>query len=390
MIYEGTNTCFGIAGGADNGNNFYSSVGVATSLDYGHTWPTYRAKSGFSFVPLPGENPSQGPTAPAGALGSSACIGNDCAATPPPNYGRYPVLSPSVSMSTAMALGTPLPGSMGDSEMSAFLDDAGASPAQFVYAIYDYKAGTGVLTDPKAPGTGLMIARAQLNGGTAPLNFLKWNGQAFASAGVGGYDSPIFPNGSFTNCEGPSQLNFGASISYVDVTQQYLLTFVCDSPGDPALGQVAGAPRGGAWFYSTSYDLSDPTQWTPPREIAGSWSQFDQSSGCSDFKGFYPTLMSLGGKTGHLSAAGMCFTCGDVRPATFLPASIRRAPSRLPRQVLRRRLLRRLLPRFLSRTRSFGFGITRAKFADTAASYRSLQHQRRDAFFYGDSECAVD
>src|SRR5579864_2155225 len=307
MVYEGTNTCFGITGGANNGNNFYSSVGIATSLDYGHTWPTYRAKSGFSFVPLPGENPSQGPGAPAGALGSSVCLGNNCATTPPSNYGRYPVLSPSVSMSTAMALGTPLPSSMGDSEMSAFLDDAAANPAQYIYAVYDYKAGTGVLTDPKAPGSGLMMARAQLNGGTAPLNFLKWNGQAFAGAGVGGYDSLVFPTGPFGNCEGPAQLRYGASISYVDVTQQYLLTFVCDSPGDPALGQVTGAPRGGAWFYSTSYDLSDPTQWTAPREIAGSWSAFDQSGGCSGYKGFYPTLMSLGSKTGHLSASGYVF-----------------------------------------------------------------------------------
>ena len=307
MVYEGTNTCFGIAGGANNGNNFYSSVGIATSRDYGHTWPTYRAKSGFSFVPLPGENPSQGPTAPNGALSGSVCMGNNCAATPPPNYGRYPVLSPSVSMSSAMALGTSLPGSMGDSEISAFVDDASASPAQYIYAVYDYKAGTGVLTDPNAPGNGLMIARAELNGGTAPLNFLKWNGQAFSGAGRGGYDSLVFPTGPFANCEGPAQLIFGASISYVDVTQQYLLTFVCDSPGDPALGQVAGAARGGAWFYSTSYDLSDPTQWTAPQEIAGSWSAFDQSGGCSDYKGFYPTLMSLGSKTGHLSVSGYVF-----------------------------------------------------------------------------------
>ena len=57
MVYEGTNTCFGIAGGSNNGNNFYSSVGIATSQDYGHTWPTYRGNSAFSFVPLPGSEP---------------------------------------------------------------------------------------------------------------------------------------------------------------------------------------------------------------------------------------------------------------------------------------------------------------------------------------------
>ncbi len=307
MVYEGTNTCFGIASGSNNGNNFYSSVGIATSQDYGRTWPTYRGTTGFSFVPLPGANKNQGPGATTGALGSSVCEGNDCTTTPPANYGRYPVLSPSVSIGTAMALGTSLPGSMGDSEMSAFVDDASTNPAQYIYAVYDYKAGTGALTDPAAPNGGVMIARAQLNGGTAALSFLKWNGNAFAGAGMGGYDTLLFPTGPFSNCEGAAQLAYGASISYVDATQQYLLTFVCDSPGDPALGQVAGAARGGAWFYSTSYSLSDPTQWTPPQEIAGSWAPFDQSGGCSSYKGFYPTLMSPGAKTGHLSTSGYIF-----------------------------------------------------------------------------------
>ncbi|MGA2714607.1 MAG: IPT/TIG domain-containing protein, partial [Bryobacteraceae bacterium] len=226
---------------------------------------------------------------------------------PPANYGRYPVLSPSVSIVKAMASGAPLPSSMGDSEMSAFVDDAATNPAQYIYAVYNYKGGTGVLTDPNAPNNGVMIARAQLNGGTAPLSFLKWNGQGFGAAGMGGYDTPVFPSGSFSNCAGPGQISYGASISYVDVTQQYLLTFVCDSPGDPALGQVAGAPRGGAWFYSTSYSLSNPGQWTPPQEITGSWAPFDQSGGCSSYKGFYPTLMSLGAKTGHLSTSGYVF-----------------------------------------------------------------------------------
>jgi len=206
-----------------------------------------------------------------------------------------------------MATGKPLPSSMGDSEMSAFVDDVSASPAQYIYIVYDYKGGTGALADPSAPSNGLMIARAQLNGGTAPLSFLKWNGQAFAGLGLGGYDSPVFPVGPFENCEAQSQLGFGGSISYVEDTQQYLLTFVCDSPGDPVNGQVAGAPRGAAWFYSTSYDLSDPGQWSPPQEIVGSWSEYDTSGGCSYYKGFYPTLMSLGSKPGHLTTSGYVF-----------------------------------------------------------------------------------
>jgi uncharacterized protein (TIGR03437 family) len=306
MIYEGTNTCLGNPGGPDTGN-FFSEVAVATSLDYGHTWPTYRATSSFNFVPLPAENPSQGPSAPTGAKGNAVCMGNNCASAPPSSYGRYPVIGPSVSISTAAATGVPLPGSMGDSEISGFMDDAGSAPAQYLYAIYNYKNGTGVLADPNAPGNDMMIARAALNGGISPLSFQKWNGKAYAGEGLGGYDSPIFPSGPFANCEGPGQLRYGGSIVYVDATQQYLLLFVCDTPGDPAAGQVAGAARGGAWFYSTSNNLADPTQWSAPREITGSWSAFDESGPCSPYKGFYPTMMSLGAKSGHISTTGYVF-----------------------------------------------------------------------------------
>jgi uncharacterized protein (TIGR03437 family) len=306
MIYEGTNTCLGNPGGPDTGN-FFSELAVAASLDYGHTWPTYRATSGFNFVPLPAENPSQGPSAPNGAKGNSVCMGNNCTSTPPSSYGRYPVIGPSVSISAAAATGVPLPGSMGDSEISGFVDDAGTTSAQYLYAIYNYKNGTGVLADPNAPGSDMMIARAALNGGTSPLSFQKWNGKAFAGAGLGGYDSPIFPSGPFANCQGPGQLRYGGSIVYVDSTQQYLLLFVCDTPGDPAAGQVAGPARGGAWFYSTNTDLSDPTQWSTPREITGSWSAFDESAPCSSYKGFYPTMMSLGAKSGHISTTGYVF-----------------------------------------------------------------------------------
>jgi hypothetical protein len=123
MIYEGTNTCLGTTGGNNNGN-FYSSVGIATSLDYGHTWPTYRGKNGFTFVSLPSAHSTQGPNAPAEATSGGVCMGNDCTLIPLLSYGRYPVLSPSVPISTAGALGVPIPSSMGDSEMSGFLDDA--------------------------------------------------------------------------------------------------------------------------------------------------------------------------------------------------------------------------------------------------------------------------
>lgn len=306
MVYEGTNTCVGIVS-APTGN-FYSTIGIATSLDYGHTWPAYRAKTGFSFVPLPGQNSSQGPSAPSGASGSAVCIGNDCTTAAPPNYGRYAVMSPSVSMATAMATGQPLPGSMGDSEMSAFVDDAGGrAAASYVYAVYNYRGGAGALADPLAPRSDLMIARAWLNGGAAPIVFEKWNGHAFAAPGIGGYDSPVFPQGSFESCQAPDQLKFGASLSYVDLARQYLLIFVCNSPSDPAGGSKGPGPKGAAWFYSTTPNLADPTQWTTPREIAGSWSAIDSSGGCDDYKGYYPTFMSLGARPGHLSTTGYVF-----------------------------------------------------------------------------------
>lgn len=303
MIYEGTITCFGQTGGGRS-SGFYSTVGVATSRDYGHTWPTYRGTSTFSFVPLPGQNTTQGPAMLSGVLGAAACMGNDCSSTPPAAYGRYAVLSSSISVSAAMATGQPLPSSMGDAEMSAFLDDAANASSPYVYSTYNFNVGGGTLVDSRQPSPDLMIARAQLNGGAAPLKFSKWNGTSFGAQGIGGIDSPIFPSGPFQNCEAPAQGRFGSSINYVDETQQYLLTFVCDSPGDPAVGQSSGSTRGGAWFYSTSYDLSDPRQWTTPLEIPGSWASYDQSGGCSSYKGWYPTLMSMGKKPGHLSSSG--------------------------------------------------------------------------------------
>lgn len=78
MIYEGVNTCVGDSGGSKPGNgNAYISTGIATSLDYGKTWSSYRGTPTFSFVPLPAANKTQGPNAPSGALGKSVCVGDD-------------------------------------------------------------------------------------------------------------------------------------------------------------------------------------------------------------------------------------------------------------------------------------------------------------------------
>jgi hypothetical protein len=290
MVYEGTNACIGNAGGPISGNNDYISLAVATSNDYGKTWPTYRGTSSFNFVPLPGVNATQGPNAPMGALGKNVCMGNDCSTPPPANYGRYTVVTGPTSLASLMAAGKPLTGKYGGQEISGFVDDVAGNPT-YLYANW---------ADAR-------VARAQLNSGNAPLVFEKWNGQAFASPGNGGSEISVLPSGPFQNCGAPAQNQYGSSISYVDDTQQYLLTFLCVSPSDPALGPSGGGSEGAAWFWSTSYTLSDQTQWTPPREIAGTWSTFDNSGGCPSYKGYYPSFMSLGKSAGHLSLTGHVF-----------------------------------------------------------------------------------
>jgi hypothetical protein len=313
MIYEGANACVGNDGGHKSGDGAYISVGAATSADDGRSWPLYRSTPFFDAVPLPHANPLpgnpvEGPDAPSGALGGDVCVGNDCAATPPPTYGRYPVVSPPVSLTTMITSGQTITQSVGDSEPSAFLDDVrggGSGPgddagsAPWVYAVF---------RDLQTKD--LSAARARLNGGKDTLRFSKWNGTFFAENGIGGTAAPILPGGDFGSCGDPSQSRSQGSISYVDETGQYLLLFVCGSPGDPHAGSAVGQ-RGSAWFWSTSDDLSSQ-QWSVPLEIEGSWMPWDTgnppgSFGCQSYKGWYPTLMSLDHAPGHLTTRGYVF-----------------------------------------------------------------------------------
>ncbi len=303
MIYEGTNTCVGDNGGSRPGTGAYEVTAVATSLDYGKTWPTYRGTPTFSFVQMPSNNKTQGPNSPSGAVGSAVCIGNDCTTTPPAAYGRYPVLTPPTSLATLMATGQILTSNIGDSQVSAFVDDVSGAPSPYVYIVHNYLPGSG--------GNDLGIARAQLNGGTAPLSFSKWNGQAFNgqafnTQGIGGAEASLLPSGAYQNCGVASQARTGGSIEYVETTQQYLLLFTCRSGSDPANGPGSGKV-GAAWFYSTSTDISNPAGWSAPQEVVGSWSTIDGSGGCESYKGWYPTMMSLGSKVGHLSTTGYVF-----------------------------------------------------------------------------------
>ena len=338
MTYEGTNRCLGLNRAKVGTNNFFSSIGIATSLDGGHTWPTYAA----NFVAPPSTNATIGPYAAEGAMGANVCMGSDCSTGVPATYGRYSVLTPVVYPQEANSLS---PGGLlthvGDSEPSAFVDDVSTSPNQYVYIVHGYDPGqfacdSGANCNPSISApyeltSDLTIARGQLNGGTAPLSFTKWYQGGFTQAGRGedggGAETPIFsvdPNG-YLNCLAPDQARAMGSISYVQETQQYLLTFVCASPSDPySTSDPANAVNpnpaqlGAAWFYSTmdaiKSDLSHEDQWSKPLEISGSWSLFANQhnggpvGGCfRNYDGWYPTFMSLNHKPGHLSTTGYVF-----------------------------------------------------------------------------------
>ncbi len=318
MLYEGCNTCAGI-GTAFNptDSNAYITVAVATSTDYGRTWPTYRGTSSFAFVPMPGLDRTTGPNAGMGATGASVCMGNDCTTPPPPAYGRYAAIGPVSSLSSLIAAGKQLGGNLGMGESSAFLDDVNPNnTAPYVYDVSGYKTASA---DPPLPGgrsTDLVIARAQLNGGTAPLQFSKWNGSAYKSAGLGGSDMPFLPQtGAYQNCGATNQVRHDGTIDYVDDTQQYLLMFVCDSPTDPISGSGAGGVKGAAWFWATSPTLENPTLWSGPQEIGGTWAVFDTSGQCFAYPGWYAGWMSLGKRQGHLSNQGYVFVLDGCETA---------------------------------------------------------------------------
>jgi len=305
LVYEGTNSCRGNPGitGQPTGpifdNDDYISLGIATSVDYGKDWPTYRpTPPTFDRFFMPDVNPTQGPNKAIGAWGSNVCMGNDCITTPPAFYGRYPVVTPPIPLSTFVTQGMQTGGKYGEGEISGFVDDVGGNKMPFLYVNWSH----------------VNVAQAQLNGGSGLLQFLKWNGTQFSptSKGIGGAEVSVLPSaGAFANCEDPGQNRFGSSISYVDSTQQYLLTFVCVSKGDPnpQNGEPVTTTKGAAWFYSTSYDLTTQS-WSAPSEIQGTWNTFGPcESGPNDpyYNGWYPTFVSLGKKPGHLSMTGYVF-----------------------------------------------------------------------------------
>lgn len=291
MIYEGTNRCSGDPAG------FYATTGVATSNDWGHTWPSYRYlldAHGNLQYPLPEQNlcsttPCVGPNEATGAIYDQVCVGDACQSSstqwpPDQNYGRY--LAIGKYHKIQMAVGN------GDQAPSAFVDDIGGS-SPYLY-----------VTDGP-----LVVARAPLNGGTGKLSFNYWNQGTFdlSQPAIGGEQTPISflgPQNQTASCQDPNQHPTMGSFSYVEDTQQYLLTFVCmSSDGDPA--NPDGSTKGASWFYSTNSDLSHQDHWSTPKEIIGSWRAYSNTT--CDFEGWYPSFMSLSQNPGHLMTSGYAF-----------------------------------------------------------------------------------
>lgn len=373
MVFEGTNRCVGPKGAMQQ--SFYSTIGVATSQNWGSTWPAYRT----NFTPLPTQSTTNGPLAANGASGAQVCRGNDCSTSPapPPSwFGRTAALSAPVELANLVKSDNPMQHSMGDSEPSAFVDDVNTSSGIFLYTVENY--GTDPFTYPGTQSGTIGVSRARLDQGL-PLKFTKWYGSSvgytssssgsfrpqsitvtgtdcgplvsspcqMSNSGLasdqGGLESPIFPQASvadsarylniYQSCEAADQGQSGGSISYLDDDGLYLLTFVCKTPAKPL---NSSATPGTAMFYATNQNLSDQTGWTSPQQISGSWMPLTgngQSKNCV-YDGWYPTFMSLNTKVGHLSNSGYVFSmkgctggpAGEPRQYTSRTFTIKTTP----------------------------------------------------------------
>jgi hypothetical protein len=243
MIYEAENHCPGGVWQFD----FYVTVGFARSADNGKSWPS------------PVDNELGGPDRY--AIVKSAM--------PEPTTAEQP------------------PVSLGDALPSAFVD------GKSLYILY-------TLSTPGGDGL-IRVAKATLGGG-GTLSFLKWNNGTFSGRGIGGLDSGVLP------ARGCRSYQTEGSISYSDALRVYLLTFVCISGEKNASG--AFQPEQGAWYFSTATRL-DLQNWTVPQMIENS--QFPVTTGCgagasgNSFDGYYPSFMSPGASSGHISANGSVF-----------------------------------------------------------------------------------
>src|SRR4029077_7852891 len=129
------------------------------------------------------------------------------------------------------------------------------------------------------------------------IDFFKWYNGAFTEPGIGGRDSAALPSKGCTGRQAMGQ------ISYSDVLRLYVMVFVCT---DSQAGQAFQA----GWYFSTATSL-DLEDWTPPQLIENSL--LPVVSGCAadgtgqSFDGWYPSLMSHGFPSGHISVTGKIF-----------------------------------------------------------------------------------
>jgi hypothetical protein len=247
MIYEAENHC----PGAHWQHDFYATVGLARSSDYGKTWP----------APVDSE------------------LGGD---------DRYPVLKNPVSEPTMpenpqVAIGNALPSAIVGQSVGA---DRGAE--YYLYIVYNAPG-------PTNDGM-LRIARARL-GVPGRLQFAKWYNEDFSEPGIQGVDSAVLPS---RGCTGRQDMG---QISYSDILRLYVMVFVC-------VDVQAGVAYQAGWWYSTATDL-DLEDWTPPQPIENS--ERPIVNGCANdgtgqsFDGWYPSLMSPGVLSGRISITGRIF-----------------------------------------------------------------------------------
>lgn len=276
MIYEAENHCPGDSWQA----NFYATVGLTRSADYGRTWPA-PVNSEF------GDN------------------------------SRRPVLKMNITEPVTIPPSPII--AMGDALPSAFIDTT-PKGEHYIYVSYFFfgSAADGYLR----------MARAKL--GDGKLDFKKWYMRSFSqsgidiASGIGGLDSGVTPS---YGCEGTAsgqtaQYQHGGSISYLTTTNQYLLTFACVSLG----GSAPYYPIQAGWYYSTATSL-EKQDWTTPQLIKNS--QFSATTcfaGGINFDGWYPSFMTPSSfaavyQPGHLGNTGQVFFlngCNTGSPRSFV------------------------------------------------------------------------
>lgn len=263
----------------------------------GYCDPTYLTEFDTSYA-APGFV-AQDPTLPAGNLvmvyeAENHCVGgayngadgyasvgftrssNNGITWPEPETGplggpdRYPVLQ---SFTTPPTTAAPAVGNLAG---AGFVDKS-LDGNYYLYVTYQVPG----VAEPE-----FRVGRGAL--GHNPVSFMKWSNGSFSQPGLGGTDTPVVSSA----CAGH---HGQASIYYVDDVNTYLMTFVC----------FTGTSS--AWYYSTATSL-DIQDWTKPQMILNSQYPEANTSNCGPTTdGFFPSFMSPGAASGHLTLEGTVF-----------------------------------------------------------------------------------